>query len=93
MAIGLAVASGVPIGILLYASTVPFGPVLVGWFVALVGALVVPGVLCILATHHYVIVGLGYAAGVAASTVIAGLVAPEASPIGGSRRCSLRLSL
>ena len=34
-AIGLAAAIGVPVGVFLYASAVPFGPVLVGWFIAL----------------------------------------------------------
>jgi hypothetical protein len=79
-AIGLAIAIGVPVGVFLYASAVPFGPVLVGWFVALVGAVVVSGMLCLLATDRYAIVGLGYAAGVAASTVIAGLLFPRSAP-------------
>jgi len=80
-AIGLAVAIGVPVGVLLYASAVPFGPVLVGWFIALAGALVVTGGLCMLATHRYVLVGFAYAAGVAGATVVAALVAPRSAPV------------
>jgi len=76
-AISAAGAIGVPIGVLLYASAVPFGPVLFGWLVALFGALIVPGVLCIVATDRYVLVGFAYAAGVAAATVVASLVAPR----------------
>ncbi len=74
-AIGLAFASGVPIGVFLHASAAPFGPVLVGWLVALVGAVVVSVALGILATDHYVIVGWGYAAGVAAAIVVASVAA------------------
>jgi hypothetical protein len=76
-AISAAAAIGVPVGVLLYASAVPFGPVLLGWLIALAGALIVPGGLCILATHRYVLVGLAYAAGVAGATVVAGFVAPR----------------
>jgi hypothetical protein len=80
-AIGVAAAIGVPVGFFLYASAVPFGPVLLGWLVALAGALIVPGGLCILATHRYVLVGFAYAAGVAAATVVADLlVAPRSDP-------------
>jgi hypothetical protein len=79
-AISAAAAIGVPVGVLLYASAVPFGPVLLGWLVAFAGALVVPGGLCILATHRYVFVGFAYAAGVAGATVVAGLVAPRSDP-------------
>jgi hypothetical protein len=45
-----------------------------------VGALIVPGGLCILASHRYVLVGLAYAAGVAAATVVASLAAPRSAP-------------
>jgi hypothetical protein len=76
-AIAVAAAIGVPVGVFLYASAVPFGPVLLGWLVALAGALIVPGGLCILATHRYVLVGFAYAAGVAGATVVAGLIAPR----------------
>ncbi len=79
-AIGVAAAIGAPVGVFLYMSAVPFGPVLLGWLVALVGALIVPGALCILASHRYVFVGFAYAAGVAAATVVAGLVAPRTDP-------------
>ena len=79
-AIGVAAAIGAPVGVFLYMSAVPFGPVLLGWLAALVGALIVPGALCILATHRYVLVGFAYAAGVAAATVIAGIVAPRSDP-------------
>jgi hypothetical protein len=72
-AIALAVAAGVPVGLFLNASAVPFGPVLDGCFVALAGAIVVSAALCILATHRYVIVGLGYAAGVAITVVTASI--------------------
>jgi hypothetical protein len=83
-AIGLAAAIGVPIGLFLYATAVPFGPILLGWFVALAGAVVVTACLCILATHRFVTVGVGYAAGVAAATVVAGLVMPRSGPdVGG----------
>jgi hypothetical protein len=72
-AIGLAVAAGVPVGLFLNASAVPFGPVLLGWAVALVGAVVLTAGLCVLATSRYVTVGVGYAAGVAASGVVASI--------------------
>jgi MFS family permease len=74
-AIGLAVAAGVPVGLSVSASAVPFGPVLVGWFVALAGAVIVSAALCVLATHRYIIVGLAYAAGVAAAVVAASIAA------------------
>jgi hypothetical protein len=74
-AISVAAVIGIPVGVLLDASAVPFGPVLLGWLVALAGALIVPGALCILATHRYVLVGFAYAAGAAGATVVAGLVA------------------
>jgi hypothetical protein len=79
-AISAAAAIGVPVGVLLYATAVPFGPVLLGWLVALAGALIVPGGLCILATHRYVLVGFAYAAVVAGASVVAGLVAPRTDP-------------
>jgi hypothetical protein len=78
-AIALAVAIGVPVGVFLKASAVPFGPVLLGWFVTLVGAIVASAALCILATHSYIIVGLGYAAGVAMTVVIATVGVEDAS--------------
>jgi hypothetical protein len=70
-AIGLAVTAGVPVGVFLNASAVPFGPILVGWFVALVGAVVITAGLCVLATNHDTIIGVGYSAGVAGSAVVA----------------------
>ena len=70
-AIALAVMVGVPAGLFLKASAVPFGPILVGWFVAFVGAVVASVSLCVLATRRYILVGLGYAAGVAATVVVA----------------------
>jgi len=79
-AIGVAAALGAPVGIFLYMSAVPFGPVLLGWLVALLGALIVPGALCMLATHRYILVGFAYAAGVAAATVVAALIAPRSDP-------------
>ncbi|HWY88673.1 MAG TPA: hypothetical protein VNX28_18315 [Gemmataceae bacterium] len=79
-AIGVAAAIGFPVGVFLYATAVPFGPVLLGWFVALMGAIVVTGGLCILATGRYVLVGFSFAAGVAAATVIAGLISPRSVP-------------
>ena len=77
MAISMAAVIGIPVGVFLHASAVPFGPVLFGWFVALAGALVVPGLLCLRATHRYLLIGFAYAAGVAAATVGAALVAPR----------------
>jgi hypothetical protein len=75
IAIGLAVTAGVPVGVFLSACcSPPFGPVLLGWFVALVGAVVVSAGLCVLATDHETIVGVGYAAGVAASGVVARVI-------------------
>ena len=76
-AIGLAVAAGVAAGLFLHATAVPFGPILVGWFAAIAGAVVVSGTLCILATSRYVVVGLGYAMGVAASVVVASVASSE----------------
>jgi uncharacterized membrane protein HdeD (DUF308 family) len=76
-AIGIAVAIGIPVGVFFHASAVPFGPVLLGWLVALVGAVVVVGALSLLATRRYVFVGFGYAAGVAAAAVISRLVFPR----------------
>jgi hypothetical protein len=65
-AIGLAVATGVPIGLFLGACAAPpFGPILLGWLVALGGAVFLTAGLCILAMDRYVTVGVGYAAGVA----------------------------
>src|SRR5271169_6568203 len=72
-AIGLAIAAGVPVGLFLNACAVPFGPVLAGWFVALLGAVVLTASLCVLATDRYVTVGVGFAAGVAATSVIASI--------------------
>jgi hypothetical protein len=79
-AISVAAVIGIPVGVLLYASAVPFGPVLFGWLVALAGALIVPGGLCILATYRYFLVGFAYAAGVAGATMVADLVAPRNDP-------------
>jgi hypothetical protein len=70
-AIALATALGVPGGIFLKMSAVPFGPVLLGWIVVLVGGFVASAALCILATHRYSAVGLGYAAGMSMTVVIA----------------------
>jgi hypothetical protein len=72
-AIGLAVAAGVPVGLFLNASAVPFGPVLFGWLVTLAGAVFLTGGLCVLATDRYVTVGVGYAAGVAGASVVASI--------------------
>jgi len=77
LAIGLTFAIGVAVGVFVYASAVP---ALVGWFVALVCGFVVSGVLSILATNRYALVGFGYAAGVAAACGIAGLVFPQSDP-------------
>lgn len=63
--------------LLLKASAVPFGPILVGWFVALVWAVVASASLCVLATRRYILVGLGYAAGVAATVVVATIATSE----------------
>jgi hypothetical protein len=74
-AIGLAVAAGVPVGVFLDACcNPPFGPVLLGWGVALVGAVVVTAGLCVLATDHDTIVGVGYAAGVAGGAITANVM-------------------
>ena len=80
LAIALALAIGAAIGVFLYASAVPFGPILFGWLVALLGAVVVTSILCILATSRYRLVGLAYAVGVASSCVIANLVDPQGTP-------------
>jgi hypothetical protein len=79
-AIAIATAIGIPVGIFLHASGGPFGPVLLGWFVTLVGAILVAGGLSILATNRYVLVGFGYAAGVAAATVVTALVSARSEP-------------
>jgi|GEM_PF-4700494 len=71
-AIALASAVGVPIGIFAHmCAAVPFGPVLTCWLVALVGGFAVSAALGVLATHRYTKVGLGYAASVAMTVVIA----------------------
>ncbi len=70
-AIGLALAAGVPISLFLCASAVPFGPILVGWFLALGGAVVVTAGLCVLATGRFVTVGTCYAASVATTAAVA----------------------
>ena len=93
--IGLAVAIGAPLGVFLYATAFPFGPVLLGWFVALVGAIIVPGGLCFLATRGYLFVRLSFAAGVAGGTVGAAVLAPHGEPdfwwmIGGLPRALTR---
>jgi hypothetical protein len=69
-AIGMALAAGVPVGLFLNLSAVPFGPILVGWFVTLAGGVIITAGLCILATSRYVVVGLAYAASVAATVVV-----------------------
>jgi hypothetical protein len=76
-AIGVAAAIGAPIGVFLHMTAVPFGPVLYGWFVALAGAIIVPGGLCFLATHRYALVRFAYAAGVSTGAVATGLIAPR----------------
>jgi uncharacterized membrane protein (DUF441 family) len=58
-----------------YASASPFAPVLLGLLAVLLGAVVVPVALGILATDHYVIVGWGYAVGVAAAIVVTSVAA------------------
>jgi len=70
-ALALAVAAGVPVGLFLHASAIPFGPIFFGWAVALLGAVVLTAGLGVLATDRYVTVGVGYAAGVAAAGVMA----------------------
>jgi hypothetical protein len=70
MAIGLAAAAGVPVGLFLNACAVPFGPVLVGWLVAVLGAVILVAGLCVIATDRFVTVGVGYATGVAATSVV-----------------------
>jgi len=80
MAISMAAIIGIPVGVFLHASAVPFGPAVLGWLVALAGGLIVPGLLCIRATHRYLLIGFAYAAGVAAATVGAALVAPRSEP-------------
>jgi FtsH-binding integral membrane protein len=79
-AMWLAVAIGGLVGIFLHASAVPFGPILLGWFVTLVGAVLISGILCVLATSRYLRVGFAYAAGVAAASVLSALVAPRSPP-------------
>ena len=68
-------ATGTAVGVFLHLTAVPFGPVFLGWFLALAGAIIVPGGLCFLATHRYVLVRFTYAAGVAAGAVATGLIA------------------
>jgi hypothetical protein len=79
VAVALAAAFGVPIGIFLYTTAVPFGPVLIGWGVALAGSLAVPVVFCFLAERRYFLVDVGYSAGVAGSTIIAALILPRSN--------------
>ena len=74
-AIGIAAAAGVPAGLFLHVTAVPFGPVLLGLAMALVGAIVGTAVLCVVATDRYVTVGVAYAASLAVTTVIASIAA------------------
>lgn len=76
-AIAIAAAIGIPFGVFLYGAAAPFGPIFYGWFVVLAMAILVGGGLSIMATNRYVLVGFGYAAGVAAATVVARLVYPR----------------
>jgi hypothetical protein len=80
--LGFSVASGFPAGIFWYLSAGPFGPVILGMFATLVGAILAPIVIGLLAKGRFFTVGFGYAAGVAISSVIAGLVAPRRDPDG-----------
>ena len=74
-AIGLAALAGVPVGLFLNAcASPPFGPVLLGWVVALVVAATITAGLCVLATDHEAMVGVGYAMGVAGSGTVANIV-------------------
>jgi hypothetical protein len=72
-AVALAVGIGIPVGLFVHATAVPFGPVLIGWISAFAAAVVVPAGLCFLATNRYSLVGLGFAAGVALAVVVASL--------------------
>lgn len=72
-AIALAVGFGFPVGLFLRATAVPFGPILLGWIAAFVGAVIVTASLCVLATDRLHLVGLGYAAGVALAVVVASI--------------------
>lgn len=74
-AIGLAAAAGVPIGVFLsMCGNPPFGPVLLGWGVALLGAVVITAGLAVLARDHETMVGVGYAAGAAGSAVVTRMI-------------------
>jgi hypothetical protein len=53
------------------------GPVILGMFVTLVGAILAPIIFGLLAKGRFFIAGFGYAAGVAISSVLAGLVVPR----------------
>jgi hypothetical protein len=74
-AIAVAVGVGIPFGLFLQVTAVPFGPVLLGMVAAFVGAVVVTAVLCILASDHFPLVAIGFSSGVALGTVVANVVA------------------
>ncbi len=79
-AITLAVGISFLVGLLLHATAVPLGPVLLGWSAALVGAVVVTAGLCILAADRLNLVGLGYASGVALAGVVANVAMVGVGP-------------
>lgn len=71
-AIALAVGVGVLVGLFMHANAaLRFGPIWVGQITCLAAAIVAPAGLCLLATNRYSLVGLGFAAGVALTIVVA----------------------
>jgi hypothetical protein len=73
-AVLLAFIAGIPAGMFGIASAVPFGPVLVGWFVILAGSVLVTAVLGLLASERAVFVGFCYSAAVASTIVISRVI-------------------
>jgi hypothetical protein len=80
-AIWVAATIGTAAGVFLYMTAVPFGPVLFGWFIVLVGATIVSTGLCFMATHGFMYVRIAYAVGVAIGALLMGLFAPRGEPV------------
>jgi hypothetical protein len=81
IALTLAAFAGVPFGIFAYACAVPFGPVLIGWFVSIIADIGITAALCCFATRYYVGIGLTFAAGFAATICVANLVVQRTGPV------------
>src|SRR5207245_2338299 len=75
VAIGVGIMMGIPVGLFLKATAVPFGPILLGLFVALLVAIIVSAALSVLATDCYLLVGIAYPVGMSAAIVTASLIA------------------